>query len=391
VAINTTSNQLSSPSSPVLRETCWPDEQEQLLLHAGLQEPARAVHFWQKFCSGVTDIEALDGGAYRLFPLVAVNLKNIAADVPHKLRLHSVLRHSWVDSQRLFARVQPVLQQLREKKSDFLILKGMALSPLFYRHWGARPMADIDLLVRPEEVERAAAIIEEAGYLAQGGPGDEGLANLIEYRHELSFRNEHGVEIDLHWHLIAECRNQQAEKRFWQDAVSCPLPGLIVKTLCPTDHFFHTCIHGVQWNEVSPVRWLADSAVILREQLDWQRLAEQAHNFRRIEPVRQTLLYLEKMGISIPPEALDYWRNLPISDLERLENNYRMHRPNSRQRTRQLALAYLRLNQSSQTASLWRNMFSYMRQIHHFRAMSRRMRFIIYVMLFNWRERKGIQ
>jgi hypothetical protein len=365
------------PDEP--RATCWPNERETLLLQAGLWAPARALTAWDRFCASVPDIEALDDGCYRLFPLVAANLQSCGNDIPHRNRIFSVLRHSWVKTQRLLGQMLPFLRGLHTSGIDFLVLKGTALASLYQRQGSVRPMADIDILIRPHHLQNAAAILGRLGCASSVALTTERLFELIRYRHELTFRIPDGSDLDVHWYLISDARDLNAEDSFWNDSIPCTLPGLSTRMLHPTDQLLHTCLHGVQWNEVSPVRWLADATVLIRAGIDWNRLETQARRLRQLQPVRATLLYLNQLEIDLPSGVAQHWRSIGITSIENLEGAYRTAAPNVRERTRQLAWVYLRLTRNMPLSDLVRNLPGYMNQIHHFRSYGRRLKFICYL------------
>jgi hypothetical protein len=165
--------------------------------------------------------------------------------------------------------------------------------------------------------------------------------------------------------------------------VPCRLGAWEAHTLHPADQLLHTCLHGAQWNEVSPVRWLADATILIRAGMDWARVEEQARRLERIQPVRDTILFLDELEVNLPSEVVAHWRDAAITPFEKIEGGYRVYHPDSRARTRQLAWGYLRLTTG---ATLWqrlRRLPAYMRQIHHFRAYSRRIAFIAYLLYFS--------
>jgi hypothetical protein len=66
--------------------------------------------------------------------------------------------------------------------------------------------------------------------------------------------------------------------------------------------------------------------------------------------------------------------------LERAEGGYRTRAPNSRERTRHLAWVFLRLHRGESLGTILRCVPAYMRQLHHFRAYSRRVAFLFYLL-----------
>jgi hypothetical protein len=133
--------------------------------------------------------------------------------------------------------------------------------------------------------------------------------------------------IDLHWHLLPDMCFSHADEEFWGRAAATTLHGVSVSVLDATDQLFHTCAHGVKWEHVPPLRWIADAAMILRDAsvvIDWDRLVELARRLRLVLPLRDALTYLEHaLGIPVPHPVQAALRNTPVSLAERWEYRLR--------------------------------------------------------------------
>jgi hypothetical protein len=180
-------------------------------------------------------------------------------------------------------------------------------------------MADIDLLVHPTDVRRVEKALLAGGWHAVRPVRENEWPDHLRFRHELTFHPPTGPELDVHWHLTNEARHPEVEQLLWRDAVPLALPGLQARTLQPADQLLHTCIHGVHWNKVSAVRWLADAALIAAAGPDWPRLEAQAHKLELVEPVRATLLCLDRLGVALPPEVVARWQVLAPTRREKWE------------------------------------------------------------------------
>lgn len=364
------------------RQNCWPNELEVLLLQAGLCAQPQAAAAWREFCGRIDDIEILDEGCYRLFPLVAANLQNSGEEFPHQPRILGVLRHAWAKNQRLFGAMTPLLRALQDAGVEMLLLKGAALAELYRRQGSVRSMADIDILIHPQDLARTIGILQARGCTIPSDMTPQRLADLLRFRHELTVNIPGGSELDIHWYLVSDARHLEAEDEFWRDAVPCTLAGMRSQTLHPTDQLLHTCLHGAQWNQISPVRWLADATMLIRAGVDWGRLEKQALLLERLEPVRDTLLFLDQLKIGLSPDVAAHWRKVEITYFEKVEGGYRASSPNSRDRTKQLAWIYLRLHRNQSLGQLLRGVPAYFGHVHHFRAYSRRITFLRYLLQF---------
>lgn len=319
---------------------------------------------------------------------MAANLQARGNDLPHYSLLRGVLRHSWAKNQKLFAAVLPALRHLKEEGIPFLFLKGAALNEIYRQFGGTRPMDDVDILVRPHDFARAAKAIGFEGFRPRENLTTERLSDLLRFRHELTLSRDDGVTLDVHWYLVSDAYDTAADDRFWGEAVPYSLGSFAGRALNASDQFVHTCLHGVQWNEVSPVRWLADAHLLIRGGIDWKRVEIQARLLGRLRPVRDTILYLHDLGTDLPESTVLHWRNISLTPIEEVEGDFRAVQPNVSERTKQLAWVYLRLSRQWALREVLATLPDFMRQIHHFRSYSRRFKFLFYLSFLLLRGRR---
>lgn len=301
-------------------EALWPTPgQEQLLRAALLQGPA-ALEAWAEWKRGHDLIETeLDHGSFRLLPLVYRNLVAQGADEPLMPRLKGIYRYWWCSNQRLFYRAAAVVRSLGDAGIPTLVLKGTAVSTLFYRDGGVRPMSDIDVLVPWARASSSVACLQEHGWK----PARPRVGDLIRYQHSVTLVSTTGETLDLHWHALAECVRGDADQGFWERAVPVRILGARTLALNPTDALLHAVVHGMRWNAEPTVRWIADAMIILNASkggIDWSGLGREARRRQVLLRLVLGLIYLRRsMGATIPEPALDLVRAHAPSRLERLE------------------------------------------------------------------------
>ena len=86
-------------------------------------------------------------GSFRLLPLLYINLQKQGVDDPVMGKLKGIYRQAWSKNQTLFHEMAGVIAHLQDAGIKTMLLKGASLSLLYYKNNGARPMADIDVLV----------------------------------------------------------------------------------------------------------------------------------------------------------------------------------------------------------------------------------------------------
>jgi hypothetical protein len=220
----------------------------------------------------------------------------------------------------LFRVVREVLQACRRQGLGVIALKGAALAETAYPHRAARPMSDIDLLVRPEAVAAADEALSASGYrfVGHGRPRDYWRAR----HYHLTFRPPHEAVLDatieLHWAIERQSRLPGMDMEgLWQRAVPAIIAGVEAHVLAPEDQVLHLCLHlcrhagspamdgGLSWR----LRAFCDLAAVLDRAgpgLDWQALVQRARAWGVASYLYVPLaLTQELLGAAIPAAALE--------------------------------------------------------------------------------------
>ena len=125
----------------------WSAQPQSLLVTAAIgrdEEVEPAFRAWR----ALVDIEGpLDGGTYRLLPLVYERMRSLSIADPLLGRLKGVYRRAWVETHTLFHATAPAVARLELAGVHTLLLKGAPLAITYYRSHGARPMHDLDVVV----------------------------------------------------------------------------------------------------------------------------------------------------------------------------------------------------------------------------------------------------
>jgi hypothetical protein len=305
------------------RHPFLPTAEEEVLLKACFAKGEEAPASWRAWRDSV-DIEDIDLGMQRLLPLLYDNLRAHDVIDPVLSRYKSVYRHAWLQNQLQTRQAGEVLEVLAAAGLDGLLLKGIALIPLYYRRFGLRAMDDIDVLVRPETGGRAIDALRRAGWSVKDPDWND---HKIGSGHAVVLQRG-PFELDLHWRVLLEKRSL-AHEDFWIASQTIAILGKRAKTLSDTDHLLHTCAHGARLNSVSPVRWVADAAVILRSaSIDWGRLLYATQTLGLVLPVRETLAYVERtLHCSVPAHVIAELQAMPVTRHEKFDFETRLSHP----------------------------------------------------------------
>ena len=280
-----------------------PTRIQELMLRAALCGPDQARAAWDEVRLSVPAIEALDRPSRRLAPQVYSNLRRAGVSDPLVTRMADIRRYTAFRNEQLFDEGGAVIARLRSAGIDTLAFKGMPLSMLHHRDTGARPMSDLDLLVRPADAEDAAAVLERAGWLPKN-PGHRPMQALRRHSHSYPFRNGR-FELDLHWCPLHEPVDTAP---FWDAAVPMPIAGVEARALCAADELLVTLAHGLL-GESATARWIADGVVVVRspgDGIDWDRFVHQARACRLTARLEYGLrLLATRFDAAVPRTALE--------------------------------------------------------------------------------------
>jgi hypothetical protein len=168
-----------------------------------------------------------------------------------------------------------------------LSFKGPSLAMTLYGGLSLRQCLDLDLMIRAEQVVKAAQLMKSCGYEPTPTPARPQLSPYL-CRPENSRHIDRGKEIqylspdgafyvDLHWQFADRFWRPFAPdvEKLWERAVRQDLPQGSVFTLCREDLFLALCAHGTR-HRWWCLKWLLDVAEILRkaDALDWSRIEE---------------------------------------------------------------------------------------------------------------------
>jgi hypothetical protein len=200
-----------------------------------------------------------------------------------------------------------------------MMLKGAAMVLAYYPSHALRPMSDLDVAVPIEHAPRATACLRALGWQPTSGES----VDRYRWFHALQFVHPDGGELDLHWHVMVETTAGDGDDLLWQACETVMMAGQAVRVLAPTDQLFHAVLHGVRWNEATPIRWIIDAKQILERRasdIDWSRLVAMSLRLGVSHRMVLGLSYLAaRHEVIIPPGTLSALHRHARSWRERLE------------------------------------------------------------------------
>ena len=298
----------------------WPTGPQALLLQVAIGPDAGVEKAFLEWRSQINIDDAMDGGSYRLLPLVYERLRKLGVQSDLTGRLKGIYRRSWYENSALFHDMAPVVQALQDAGIKTIVTKGVQLALICYTTHAARPMSDIDVVVPADQGLAAREVLIAMGW----PPNPEIKLEWLDQMHSLDYRNASGRQIDVHWHVLREAPAPRADAWFWESAQPFDFQGVRTLRLGATQLLFHIILHGVQSNLEPPIRWIPDSAMLIRnsgKEIDWNELVAFARSQKLTNRLYLGLDFLKHTyDLPVPQATLDALKSVGVSLIERMEN-----------------------------------------------------------------------
>ncbi len=261
-----------------------------------------------------TDLDAANDGLIRLLPMLHNKMKRQGVIHPEADRIRGIYRHTLYRNRLLMHRGILIVNILRGAGVPALLLKGAAMLAAPGFDLGTRPMCDLDILV-PEQTDLVGLeeVIRKSEF-----PEPRFISRS---RNTLCFLDKNGLEYDLQCEIIHANGPRGASQIFWDYAAAAVYQDQPISVLSPGHFIFHTMIHGMRHNDISPIRWVADVLQWKASHVgfDWQKVARVAVHFRSQDPIIAGLEYLLEsgfVGAEVRP-AISFLKDEEVSSFDR--------------------------------------------------------------------------
>lgn len=189
---------------------------------------------------------------------------------------------------------------------DFMVLKGLALAHSLYHDLAARPIRDLDLLVRPYDFDRAQAALSRVGYkpdeagLRGGYPGDV----IVRAAH--SRQDKIPLVVEVHGNVV-EPPFLNADQ-FWSQPAKLSLLDEEFSVLGLEETLVQLCLHHSVQHWCRPLLTALDIVLATSGeagQPDWSRFIGVARRTGLAWAIREALVDVEsRMGVAAVPQRV---------------------------------------------------------------------------------------
>ena len=239
------------------------------------------------------------GREHRFLPLLAHALREcglwgaLPPDVAQQLKTagqHHTRRA--LLAQRAMVQLHDILQ---ENGISHVFLKGAYLAQFAYPQPGLRPMRDIDVVIKPNDLPKAHDLLVTLGYTSPADVDGMVAAFIAQAKHLPGLRTPDGtVSVELHAHVDAP-GGPLAGLDAFASPIHRPLAGRMLPFMGLQDMLVHLCVHAASFHSFNngPLV-VSDIGYLLRQPgLDLQAVAARAAELGVARPVALTLALSE--------------------------------------------------------------------------------------------------
>jgi hypothetical protein len=251
-----------------------------------------------------------------LLPLVHRQLERLAIEDPYMPRLAGIRRRTWYLNHLQLDALAPTLRALETAGTTPVVIGGWPFLAHYYGgDFGARPVEELDVLVRPRDAAASTRAVAELGF---EGPRNvsagvssfirpDGHTCTIQRRLAQEFSvPERGIEVE-------DLRDNTFE---------ISLGDTPARALAPTNELVRVCLAGARASAPPNALWIADALGVLRAEsttIDWERLVRDARRLRATLRLRDALAYLRReFDAGVPAETIGELEATPARRRERL-------------------------------------------------------------------------
>ena len=165
--------------------------------------------------------------------------------------------------------LRKLLRAFRDQRIPCLPLRGLALAERLYGDIPPRPMGDIDLLVRKEDLHRVQALFQALGFSEMDRR--PGFASAFSYTLKFFVERSVMVIVEPHWTIAYPPFTDRLDmEAVWSRCVPARVVGEQTLSLGREDLLVHLCLHLTHRDD-APFLWIYELDRYLRQESDAMR------------------------------------------------------------------------------------------------------------------------
>lgn len=237
----------------------------------------------------------------------------------------------------LYSEFQRVVKGFKEAGIKVMAMKGVTLTELVYQDIGVRPMSDIDLLIKRQDLTKVDTVLEGMGYSPVDPSIFDGIGDPNNYLTTRDYRAPDPLHpsFHIHWHMVnssipAPYSARVDMEEIWRDALPVEIGGVPLLSMAPHHLLIHLSEHAMRvTHSASKLIYLMDVAALIKRcnnppfnkgenppffkggreggfEIDWHKVVETSQRFGVDRFVYNVLALTElNTGVKVPGWVLE--------------------------------------------------------------------------------------
>ncbi|WP_416828298.1 nucleotidyltransferase family protein [Ectobacillus polymachus] len=183
--------------------------------------------------------------------------------------------------------LEQILNKMEEMKIEVIPMKGVTFAEKYFGYFGARWTSDIDLLIKPAQVEQAIACVKELSFTTEDSRDmfsyDYGFSKILP-------GSPFSVPVELHVDILRRDTSKLEIADFWKDAAPYQSYSY-VKEFSDLHTFYMICLHGWKHSFTS-MKYFIDIMQLMytmHESLNYKELFQMAAAHKTVKRMKNTL------------------------------------------------------------------------------------------------------
>jgi hypothetical protein len=283
-------------------------EEQIILLSSRLNPSSRDLELVEQLVASTStqiDFRKLIDLASRngVVPFLYENLKNVGM-LPEKVssKLRNIYLYSVAGNLRKLNELLSLLDLLNYSGIDAIPLKGAFASEVIFENPGLYYGADIDILIRPSDLDKVKHILMNKGYRYN----EENELDMLSSHYHLIFYNDRHI-VEVHWNLVKRYFDIPAEF-WWEDTLIEPYQGYEILYLSP-EKYLICAIFRLFSHMFKPLKFFVLISELCNKyynKINWNRLLKvtEQHGMKKLT-IFSLKLSNELLGTKVPNDILD--------------------------------------------------------------------------------------
>ncbi|TPI29714.1 nucleotidyltransferase family protein [Mesorhizobium sp. B3-1-6] len=284
----------------------WPTGSLDQLLKAALLPDEEAARLCAERWLDENDIDRVSFREHRLLAAISDRFgRKLAGHAAHP-RLVGLQKMLWTKSRMAMREAEPALKAMVDAGCAVMLIKGASRIALDAAAQRGRVAHDIDILVRPDDMQPAFDVLRDRGWQIATGVSSQYLRTRLASLRSMNFFKGNYGDIDLH-QLAYDGSQQNAEDdlAIWRRAIAARFSDVSVVVPSPADRIALAIAHG-GLDAHTHSDWLVDCTVAIEGgDVDWALFLDVIARRGLAVAAAVALSYLAlEIGIAVPEAVL---------------------------------------------------------------------------------------